>query len=345
MKTYLHIIILLLSNQLLSQNLFYEKFYDPAKSKIHEFNLEFNDTLNNYTTLPIIIVKGGNSGKVFTITAGVHGSELAPIIATQKLIAEIKPLELNGTLIILPITNIGAFYGYSPYINPLDEKNINRIFPGIKDGTVSEKIAHFIANKIIPLSDIFLDVHSGDLNEDLLPFVCYYENKNYPKQTKLAKELSEYSGFENVISYPYTISNDEPAKYVFKQASQSGKIALSFESGKLGYVQKESVDRIKRGYYRIFNKLGMYKYKDPKGNTKFQILNSPIYLKSNNRGILYTKLNVGDKIIKGQKLGYMTNEFARKIEDFYSPVSGIILYMLGVPATNINQTVFAISPK
>ena len=66
---------------------------------------------------------------------------------------------------------------------------------------------------------------------------------------------SAVGGFENVISYPYTISNDEPAKYVFKQASQSGKIALSFESGKLGYVQKESVDRIKRGYYRIFNKL------------------------------------------------------------------------------------------
>ena len=122
MKTYLLFIILFLSNQLLSQNLFDEKFYDPSKSKIHEFNLEFNDTLNNYTTLPIIIVKGRNSGKVFTITAGVHGSELAPIIATQKLIAEIKPSELNGTLIILPITNIGAFYGYSPYINPLDKK-------------------------------------------------------------------------------------------------------------------------------------------------------------------------------------------------------------------------------
>ena len=89
----------------------------------------------------------------------------------------------------------------------------------------------------------------------------------------------------------------------------------------------------------------MYKYKDPKGDTKFQILKSPIYLKSNNRGILYTKLNVGDKIIKGQKLGYMTNEFGRKLEDFYSPVSGMILYMLGVPATNIDQTVFAISPN
>ena len=135
-----------------------------------------------------------------------------------------------------------------------DNLNINRIFPGNENGSVSEKIAHFIATKIIPVSDVFLDAHSGDANEDLLPFVCYYDNKNYPFQTKMAKELSEYSGFENVISYPYTIKINEPALYAFKQASQVGKIALSFESGKLGYLQPKAVDRILRGYYgvRIF---------------------------------------------------------------------------------------------
>ncbi len=89
----------------------------------------------------------------------------------------------------------------------------------------------------------------------------------------------------------------------------------------------------------------MYKYNDPKGDSEFQILKSPIYIKSNNRGILYTDLKAGDKVIKGQKLGHITNEFAKRIQVFNSPVTGIILYMLGVPATNINQTVFAISPN
>ena len=345
MKYYFLILTAIFSYQLFSQNLFDKKFFSPSKSTTHELNIEFNDSLNNRTTLPIIIVKGKNNGKVLTITAGVHGSELSPIIATQELIREINPSQLRGTLIIIPITNIGAFYRYTPYKNPIDQKNINRIFPGKKNGTISEKIAHFIASKIIPLSDIFLDAHSGDLNEDLLPFVCYYENKKYPKQTKIAKELSEYCGFENVISYPYTLNDNEPAKYVFKQASQSGKIALSFESGKLGFVQQEAVERIKRGYFRILDKIGMYKYNDPKGDSEFQILKSPIYIKSNNRGILYTDLKAGDKVIKGQKLGHITNEFAKRIQVFNSPVTGIILYMLGVPATNINQTVFAISPN
>ena len=168
-------------------------------------------------------------------TAGVLEPDMPN--CNSKLIKKLEFNKLTGTIIILPVTNIGAFYSSTPYVNPIDNLNINRIFPGNENGSVSEKIAHFIATKIIPLSDVFLDAHSGDANEDLLPFVCYYDNKNYPFQTKMAKELSEYSGFENVISYPYTIKINEPALYAFKQATQVGKIALSFESGKLGYLQ------------------------------------------------------------------------------------------------------------
>ena len=101
-----------------------------------------------------MIIKGKQRGKVFTILAGVHGAEYAPIIATQELIKELKPSKLIGSIIIIPITNIGSFYKSTPYVNPIDKKNINRIFPGIKNGTVSEKIAHFISSKIIPITDV-----------------------------------------------------------------------------------------------------------------------------------------------------------------------------------------------
>jgi len=102
----------------------------------------------------------------------------------------------------------------------------------------------FITENIIPASDVFLDIHGGDAPEDLLPFICYYNNKNRPAQTQLAKELSDASGFEYVVSYPYTITDEEPAKYVFKQAVQDGKTGLSIEAGKLGIVQEEAVNLI-----------------------------------------------------------------------------------------------------
>ena len=345
MKRQFIFLFIVIFKQANCQNKFDSLFLNSPSESINKIKLEFNDDYGNKTFLPLTVIKGKDKGKVFTILAGVHGAEYAPIIATQKLIKKFEVKRLSGTIIILPITNIGAFYSSTPYVNPIDNLNINRIFPGNKNGSVSEKIAHFIATKIIPVSDFFLDAHSGDANEDLLPFVCYYDNQNYPFQTKMAKELSEYSGFENVISYPYTIKNTEPALYAFKQASQVGKIALSFESGKLGYLQPKAVDRILRGYYRIFDKLEMYEYNDLEDKTKFKRLNSPYYIKSKFQGILYSGYKAGDKVIKNNELGFITDEFGKIIERYFASKSGTILYMKGTPPVNIGDTVFSISPN
>ena len=345
MKRQFIFLFIVIVNQANCQNKFDSLFLNSPSESINKIKLEFNDDYGNKTFLPLTVIKGKDKRIVFTILAGVHGAEYAPIIATQKLIKKLEVKRLSGTIIILPITNIGAFYSSTPYVNPIDNLNINRIFPGNKNGSVSEKIAHFIATKIIPVSDVFLDAHSGDANEDLLPFVCYYDNQNYPFQTKMAKELSEYSGFENVISYPYTIKNSEPALYAFKQATQVGKIALSFESGKLGYLQPKAVDRILRGYYRIFDKLEMYEYNDLEDKTKFKRLNSPYYIKSKFQGILYSGYKAGEKVLKNNELGFITDEFGKIIERYFASKSGTILYMKGTPPVNIGDTVFSISPN
>ena len=345
MKRQFIFLFIVIVNQANCQNKFDSLFLNSPSESINKIKLEFNDDYGNKTFLPLTVIKGKDKRIVFTILAGVHGAEYAPIIATQKLIKKLEVKRLSGTIIILPITNIGAFYSSTPYVNPIDNLNINRIFPGNKNGSVSEKIAHFIATKIIPVSDVFLDAHSGDANEDLLPFVCYYDNQNYPFQTKMAKELSEYSGFENVISYPYTIKNSEPALYAFKQATQVGKIALSFESGKLGYLQPKAVDRILRGYYRIFDKLEMYEYNALEDKTKFKRLNSPYYIKSKFQGILYSGYKAGEKVLKNNELGFITDEFGKIIERYFASKSGTILYMKGTPPVNIGDTVFSISPN
>ena len=137
-----------MSGKLSAQNDFGRLFNDPTRGVKQQMTLNFIDSFNQKTTLPVVILKGQEPGKVFTILAGVHGAELAPIIATQKLLKRINPSQLKGTLIILPITNVGAFYGYTPYINPIDKRNINRSFPGREDGSISEKIAFLLAQKL-----------------------------------------------------------------------------------------------------------------------------------------------------------------------------------------------------
>ena len=257
-KIALTLLVLLLTKPAKAQNDFTNAFNSSERPARKNIRVEIEDDQNNQSHIPISIIRGKEERPVFTLVAGVHGYEYPPIVAVQELMQEISADQITGTLIIIPIANTASFFGRSPFVNPQDKINLNRAFPGSPTGSITEKIANFITTNIIPVSDIFLDIHGGDASEDLMPFVCYYNNEQNPEETQLAKRLAETSGFKYIVSYPYTLKENEPAKYVFKQAVQNGKTALSIESGKLGNVQREEVDLIKKGVYNMLEEMKIY---------------------------------------------------------------------------------------
>jgi len=325
----------------IAQNSFQEIFNKNTRPLKENIRLDVNDALGNQGHLPISIIKGKTDGPVFTIVAGVHGFEYPPIIATQELMQEIKTEELSGAIIFIPIANTASFFTRTPFINPQDKTNLNGAFPGDSTGTITQRLAYIITDNIIPVSDVFLDIHGGDANEDLIPFVCYYDNENRPQKTQLARELSENSGFEYVVSYPYTITDDEPAKYAFKQAVQDGKTALSIESGKLGNVQAEAVKLIKTGVYNMLATMNMYAM-DKRAKPDIINLDRQAYLRSNEKGIFYSEFRAGDTVKKGELVGYCTDEFGTVITEYEAPASGIILYKLATPPINVGDTIMCI---
>ena len=292
--------------------------------------------------LAVKVIKGSNEGLVFTVVAGIHGFEYPPIVALQELMLEIKPENLKGTLLILPVANVNSFFGRTVFYSPQDGKNLNRVFPGKSDGTISERLADLITTEVISQSKVFLDVHAGDAGEDLLDFVCYYENKDRPEQTTLAKRLAESSGFKFQVAYPFNLAKDQPAEYAFKQASRQGVTALSFEAGKLGNVQRESVERIKRGFYNILAELNMYQKSGNTGKEKTILLNAQKYIKSPAKGIFYSTLKSGDKVTVGQNIGYITDIFGHKLADIKTDQEGILLYKVGTPPILEGETLVCI---
>lgn len=313
----------------------------PLGSKI-SLQIVFTDSLNNTTSLPVLVFKGQRPGTCLTILAGVHGAEYAPIIAGQQFIQQIEVAKLTGTIILLPVANTGAFYKRSVYVNPLDGVNLNNAFPGKSNSTVTNQIAHYITHEIIPQTNVFLDMHGGDANEDLLPFVCYYQHNLKPVQTAEAKRLSLASGFKTVVSYPYTIKDSEPAKYAFKQAVQNGKVGLSFEAGKMGMVTPKAVQLHLKGMFNILNALQMYtspatKLLQPK------FYNNQVYVKAQNTGILYSAVRAGDIVTKGQQLGYITSLDGKVLHQIKAGATGLVLYKVATPPVTKSETLFCIA--
>src|SRR5687767_14422115 len=114
--------------------------------------------------IPVSLIRGSDDGPVLALIAGTHGYEYPGITALQRLRQSIDPSALRGSLILVHIANPPSFYGRTIYVSPADGKNLNRVFPGRPDGTLSERIAHTITTEVIAKADFLVDLHAGDGN-------------------------------------------------------------------------------------------------------------------------------------------------------------------------------------
>ncbi|MEL7421415.1 MAG: succinylglutamate desuccinylase/aspartoacylase family protein [Bacteroidota bacterium] len=324
-----------------AQSSLWTVFSEGEPGTKNNFYVDLQDDEDNSSSIPISVLTGKTAGPVFTIIAGVHGVEYSSIVAAHELLQEIDVEQLKGAVIIVPLSNPSAFYGRTPFLNPQDELNLNRVFPGKVDGTITERIAHFITTEIIPVSDVFIDMHGGDANEDLLSFIGYYNNEGQPENTGTIKRLAEASGFGYVVSWPYTLKADQPAKYAFKQAVQDGKVALTIEAGKLGNVQADAVHLIKNGIYNLLAENGNYG-SAPKEIVDFVYLNEQDYIKAPEQGLFFSEYSAGDQVEAGATIGVIKDAFGALITTVTTPVAGTILYKIGTPPVNVGETVVCV---
>jgi len=117
--------------------------------------------------------KVGSGGPDIIIIGGVHGCEYSSIAAVIKVLRELDPAQLRGTVTAVPVVSMESFTQRSPFVVPADGKNLNRAFPGDPGGTYTDRLAHDIFTQLIEPADAFVDLHGGDLVEALEPFALY----------------------------------------------------------------------------------------------------------------------------------------------------------------------------
>ncbi|MAC65011.1 MAG: succinylglutamate desuccinylase [Flavobacteriaceae bacterium] len=299
-------------------------------------------TKTDTTIIPITIFHGKKKGSVLGIVAGVHGLEYAPILAAQEFSKEIDPNQLEGTIILVHMANVPAFLKRSLRVNPMDDKNLNRVFPGSESGSITERIAWTFTSKIIPKCDYYIDVHAGDANNDLRPYAGYYNYFDQPDISEKAKEIAIAMGFPFVIQFGNEQSVKDKSVYTSREAFMQGIPAIDIECGRMGIVEEKFVQRIKIALKNVLFHLDFLK------GTPQQTLNDPYIVaqrttvESEHTGFFYSDFTSGDYVKKGLKLGYITDLFGNHISDVFSPVDGIILYKIFNPPVEKGTGLFNI---
>jgi predicted deacylase len=281
------------------------------------------------TVIPITTIRGKRPGPVLALIAGNHGYEYPPILALQRLRSQIDPADLAGQIIMVHTANMPSFLGRTVYFSPVDGKNLNRVYPGNPAGTVSDRIAHAITTEVIEKSDYVLDLHCGDGNEWLRPYVYQNITGNAALDQAIARLVMAF-GIDHVV-----VDRDRPTDparslYCSTTAITRGKAAMTVESGSLGMSDEESVERIVAGVHGVLRELRM-KEGGPDPLSHAVYLDPTEVVTSPETGILYAQVECNQTVPKGAVLAYVTDFFGKRLAEIHSPLDGLVLYVVATP--------------
>lgn len=288
------------------------------------------DGIDKGTQIPVSVFHGAKEGKVLLIFAGIHGSEYAPILALQRLAGVINPRELSGTVVLVHVANPPSFLTRTIYYGQ-DGKNLNRVFPGKADGTITERIAYVLTEKLIRRSDYFIDVYSGDGNESLRPYVVYYESETASREiVETGRRMALASGIDFVKIALGRSTDFTFAAYTTNAALLLGKAAIAIESGELGAPQEIDIARSENGLLNILRELKMIP-------GRAAATKNPVFLvrdqtvRSTETGLFYSLVKRDQKVKENELLGYVTDFFGTKLQDVRAPFAGVVMYFTATP--------------
>ena len=281
------------------------------------------------TELPVTIVHGAQPGPVLALIAGNHGYEYPPILALQQLRSILDPKSMSGTVVMVHVANMPSFLGRTIYYSPIDRKNMNRVYPGKKDGTTSERIAYVITKQVIEQCDYLLDLHCGDGNEDLRHYV-YMPVTGDEKMDKATREIALAFGIDHIVVDRSRPTDPEASIYCSSTAVTRGKPAITVESGYLGATEDAPTHRIVHGILSL-----MRHFKMMEGQSR--AVEHPIFLEptevltSPATGLLFPHVKRGRTVAKGTVIATIKNFFGDTIDEVRAPFAGVVLYVVATP--------------
>lgn len=289
------------------------------------------------TQIPITTIRGARPGPTLALIAGNHGYEYPPILALQQLRPQIDPAKLAGTVIMVHVANMPSFLGRTVYFSPIDGKNLNRVYPGRTEGTVSERIAYAITTEVIETSDFVLDLHCGDGNEWLRPYVYQMETGRKEMDEGIAR-LVLALGIDHVVIDRNRPTDPAKSIYCSSTAITRGKPAVTVESGYLGTTDPECVVQLVNGVRGVLRDLKMLE-DGPAPMTNAVYLDPAEVITSPETGILYPNVKPDQKVKAGETLARITDFFGAGIADVKSPIDGVVLYIVATPPITKGQPI------
>ncbi len=281
-----------------------------ARKELVKLSSEFP---NNPIEIPVITFSSGRPGPRIIISAGVHGDELNGIFVIHKLISFLSKQEISGSICCVPCVNIPSIRNNQREF--FDGVDLNRVFPGKKEGKPAEQYAHALFEKIIKGADIHLDLHTAG-NGRTNPYYLLADISD-PK----IREISLGLGAQIILN------KKGRAGTLREAASNLGILSITAEIGGPSKRNQELIQKTSFGIINFLSHLKMIPANviSKQNFTVPTLCSSSQWIYTDQSGILEVQVDCCELVSKGQIIATLNDICGAMIQEYLSPHDGIVI--------------------
>ncbi len=247
---------------------------------------------------------GGGGGPTALLTGGNHGDEYEGPTALLDLVNRIDPARVRGRIIVVPMMNYPAFCA-GRRTSPIDQGNMNRVFPGRPDGTATEKIADYFQRTLLPMADYVLDIHSGGKSLQFIPFAAAHALDDAEQQAKCEAAMRAFAA-------PYSVLLRElDARGMYDSAAEAqGKVFVSTELGGGGATSTRTNEIARAGVNNFLIHAGILAQAPtprPRPSIRLEMPGDECFVTSEHAGLLELLAEPGERVEAGRDLARIYN--------------------------------------
>ncbi len=281
--------------------------------------------------LPLLYVTGARAGPTLVVTAAIHGNEYEGVAAIPRIFKQVQPDDLRGTLIMVPVCNMPA-YEASLRNSPIDGLNLARVFPGEAEGTITQRIAYWIARTLIQPADFFIDFHSGDVDSDIPTLVGYLHRDD--KLGQQSQAAAQAFGAPVLWGHPPPV----PPGRTVSAATELGVPWLYTETPGGGRGTPDDLECYIEGVLNVMKHLEMVPGRpQPRPLTHHLIGDGDLDRVSSapTTGFFRPRVALLDEVIAGQRLGTIQDFFGQVTAEITADRAGVVVFLRRLPRVHV----------
>lgn len=300
--------------------------------------LPVEDKHNGVTSyIPVGVLEGREPGPTLAVLGGVHASEYVAQDGVYRFWESLDAEEISGSVLVVLAADVTAMCAHHIYTNPVDGKNLNRTFPGKKDGTLTEVIAHVLTRDVIAKADAVIDCHGGEFDETMALYLitsavsdAEVDARTLDMAMALGFPFVEVGDFNNP-AFPWLGRGTSVG-----EALLMGKPGMALEAGERGVRDERATAAVYHALRNGLRHMGMIPGKPVPWAGKPVVLERGLPIMSTAEGLFEPGVVVGDWIEKGEVFAQVRDFDGTLLEELRAPEEGTVLTVIAARAIKAN---------